>query len=97
MYRLFVLNFDRSFGDVDDEMGVMPSIYVIKEEDLKRVHEIVSETEAICEGFPEDKLEVFENKAKEENIELRLVGELPVPFEERKKEYLSSKVEFAYL
>lgn len=97
MYSLFVLDFDRTYDFEDpDDYGVRPSVYLIPAEKRSEVRELAYEAHR---KFHEDEDcngncigDYFEEGLEKNEIWWKYVGDLDVPFGERKQDYLSDYV-----
>ena len=100
-YSLFVLDFDETF---DNELigtknpagvyDVCPSVYQVP---TLRMEDVKMAAKATHDRFHKDENEAciaeqFENQLKKYGIVFHVIGELNIPFIERRKEYLSDKL-----
>ena len=95
IWTFFVLDFDDTYDNENDGVGVQPLVYLIPLEKVKTVkncammahmdfHE--DDTGCLCIG------DYFEERLCEKEIDFKVIGTMDLTFEERKRDYIADYI-----
>lgn len=94
MWNFFVLDFDGTYDNEGEGMGVTPLVFLVPDEDMLCVEKLAQNAGKDFWEITDDRTigDLFSDYLTKEHIPYHIVGDIKLPFKERQKDYLLESI-----